>query len=79
MSSSAADWAKEVAMSSGGSVTRLTQLIRSDDPELRQVALLRLGGCANREIADRLDCTERSFEWRFEHIRRLWANCALDP
>jgi hypothetical protein len=30
------------------------------DPELRQIALWRLEGHTNREIADRLDCTERS-------------------
>ena len=34
------------------------------DPELRQIALWRLEGYTNREIADRLDCTERSIERR---------------
>ncbi len=42
------------------------------DPELRQVALWRLEGYTNREIGDRLDCTERSVERRLERIRSLW-------
>jgi DNA-directed RNA polymerase specialized sigma24 family protein len=36
------------------------------DPELRQLALWRLEGFTNREIADRLDCTERSVERKLE-------------
>jgi DNA-binding NarL/FixJ family response regulator len=64
-----------------GSVTRTIQLIRSGDPaerdmaarlELRQIALWRLEGYTNREIADRLDCTERSIERRMERIRSRW-------
>ena len=39
------------------------------DPQLRQIALWRLEGYANRDIADRLDCTERSIERRLERIR----------
>jgi RNA polymerase sigma factor (sigma-70 family) len=42
------------------------------DPELRQIALWRLEGYTNREIADRLDCTERSVERRLERIRSKW-------
>ncbi len=42
------------------------------DPELRRIALLRLGGYTNREIADGLDCTERSVERRLERIRSKW-------
>ena len=42
------------------------------DPELRQIALWRLEGYTNREIADRLDCTERSVERRMERIRSKW-------
>jgi RNA polymerase sigma factor (sigma-70 family) len=47
-----------------------------DDPELRQIALWRLEGYTNREVADRLDCTERSVERRLERIRSRWR--ALD-
>jgi RNA polymerase sigma factor (sigma-70 family) len=42
------------------------------DPELRKIALLRLEGYTNREIADRFDCTERSIERRMERIRNKW-------
>jgi RNA polymerase sigma factor (sigma-70 family) len=42
------------------------------DPELSQIALWRLEGYSNREIADRLDCTERSVERRMERIRSKW-------
>jgi RNA polymerase sigma factor (sigma-70 family) len=42
------------------------------DPELRQIALRRLEGYTNREIADQLDCTERSVERRTERIRSKW-------
>ena len=44
------------------------------DPELRQIALWRLEGYTNREIADRLDCTERSIERRLERIRSKWTS-----
>jgi RNA polymerase sigma factor (sigma-70 family) len=42
------------------------------DAELRQIALWRLEGYTNREIADQLDCTERSVERRLERIRSKW-------
>ena len=45
-----------------------------EDPELRQIALWRLEGYTNREIADRLDCTERSVERRMERIRSKWTS-----
>ena len=48
------------------------------DPELRQVALWRLEGYTNREIADRLDCTERSIERKLERIRSKWMACDDD-
>jgi RNA polymerase sigma factor (sigma-70 family) len=44
------------------------------DPELRQIALWRLEGYTNREIADLLDCTERSVERRLERIRSKWTS-----
>ncbi len=42
------------------------------DSELRQIALWRLEGYSNREIAERLDCTERSVERKLERIRSKW-------
>jgi RNA polymerase sigma factor (sigma-70 family) len=44
------------------------------DPELREIALWRLEGYTNGEIAGRLDCTERSVERRLARIRSLWAS-----
>ncbi len=44
------------------------------DPELQEIALARLEGYTNAEIAVRLDCTERSVERRLARIRSLWAS-----
>jgi RNA polymerase sigma factor (sigma-70 family) len=44
------------------------------DPELRQIALWRLEGYTNREIAAKLDCTERSVERRLSRIRHKWSS-----
>jgi DNA-directed RNA polymerase specialized sigma24 family protein len=44
------------------------------DPELREIALWRLEGYANGEIAGRLDCTERSVERKLARIRSLWTS-----
>ena len=44
------------------------------NPELRQIALWRLEGHSNREIAGRLDCTERSVERKLGRIRSLWTS-----
>jgi len=43
------------------------------DSELRRIALWRLEGYSNREIAERLDCTERSVERKLERIRSKWS------
>jgi RNA polymerase sigma factor (sigma-70 family) len=44
------------------------------DPELRRIALWRLEGYTNGEIAARLDCTERSVERKLARIRSLWTS-----
>jgi RNA polymerase sigma factor (sigma-70 family) len=44
------------------------------DPELRRIALLRLEGFTNKEIADKLDCVERSVERKLERIRSKWSS-----
>jgi RNA polymerase sigma factor (sigma-70 family) len=44
------------------------------DSELRQIALWRLEGYSNRDIAEKLDCTERSIERRLERIRSKWSS-----
>ena len=45
------------------------------DRDLRQIALWRLEGYSNREIALELDCTERSVERKLERIRSKWTSC----
>ena len=42
------------------------------DAELQQIALWRLEGYTNREIADKLGCVERTVERRLELIRETW-------
>lgn len=44
-----------------------------EDPELQRIALLKLEGYANREIAEQLGCVERTVERRLERIRVLWS------
>ena len=44
------------------------------DARMRQIALWRLEGYTNREIAARLDCTERAVERRMERIRSKWTS-----
>jgi RNA polymerase sigma factor (sigma-70 family) len=51
----------------------LEQRIRSlEDPLLTQVALKKLEGLTNREIAEELDYTERTIERKLDSIRRKW-------
>jgi DNA-directed RNA polymerase specialized sigma24 family protein len=49
---------------------RRLELLR--DAELRDIAIWRLEGYTNREIADRIKRTERSVERRVERIRQKW-------
>jgi DNA-directed RNA polymerase specialized sigma24 family protein len=42
------------------------------DPELRQIAQMRLDSFTNIEIASRLGCALRTVERRLELIRRIW-------
>jgi RNA polymerase sigma factor (sigma-70 family) len=46
-------------------------LLQLDEP-LRKLALMRLMGYANREIALALDCTERTVERKLQLIRLSW-------
>jgi DNA-directed RNA polymerase specialized sigma24 family protein len=48
------------------------ELLDQLGPQLREFALLRLLGFRNREIADRLGCTERSVERKLNLIRLKW-------
>ncbi len=48
-----------------------------DEPELRQVAVLRMEGYSDSEIAARLECSRRTVQRRLEVIRRRWNS--LEP
>lgn len=47
-------------------------LERLADPLLREIALRKLEGCTNAEIARTLGVTERSIERKLNRIRKLW-------
>ena len=49
---------------------RLLDLL--EDPELRQIALWKVEGYTNEDIAARLDCVPRTVERRVRRIRLLW-------
>lgn len=49
-----------------------TELLAMLDPGLRSVALLRLMGYKNREIAQELECTERTVERKLQLVRSIW-------
>ncbi len=51
-----------------------SELLTALDEEPRAIALLRLMGYKNREIADLLDCTERKIERKLALIREAWAD-----
>jgi DNA-directed RNA polymerase specialized sigma24 family protein len=43
------------------------------DPTLRAVAIWKMEGYTNREIADKLDCVEQTVERKLRSIRQLWS------
>jgi RNA polymerase sigma factor (sigma-70 family) len=49
---------------------RLLDLL--EEPELRQIALWKVEGYTNEEIATRLDCVPRTVERKVSRIRLLW-------
>ena len=49
------------------------------EPELRQIALWKVEGYTNEEIAARLDCVPRTVERKVSRIRLLWQNERKDP
>lgn len=57
--------------------TRLVD--RLGDSDLRELALLKFEGFSNRELAERLNCSERTVERRLRFIRKIWEQpCAGD-
>jgi DNA-directed RNA polymerase specialized sigma24 family protein len=49
-------------------------LQRLGDDSLRSVALAKLEGYTNREIADRLGCIEQTVERKLRSIRKIWSS-----
>lgn len=43
-----------------------------DQPELRQIALLKVAGHTDEEIADQLECVPRTIRRKVQRIRLLW-------
>ncbi|HEY7327682.1 MAG TPA: ECF-type sigma factor [Gemmataceae bacterium] len=48
------------------------ELLNHLEPQLREIAVLRMLGYRNREIAQMLDCTERKIERKLNLIRLRW-------
>jgi DNA-directed RNA polymerase specialized sigma24 family protein len=48
------------------------ELLNRLEPQLREIAVLRMLGYRNREIATMLDCTERKVERKLNLIRLRW-------
>jgi RNA polymerase sigma factor (sigma-70 family) len=61
----------ELAAEMADEYQRLLGLL--DDAELRSIALWKVEGLTNEEIADRLGCVERTVERKLQRIRILWA------
>jgi RNA polymerase sigma factor (sigma-70 family) len=50
------------------------EMLAQLDDEMRQIALLRLLGYSNREIAEQQACTERKVERKLHLVRLKWEN-----
>lgn len=66
---------EEAAILNEGLERRLDAL---GDPDLRQIALWRLEGYTNREIADKLGCVERTVQRRLDLIRNAMTSVDID-
>jgi RNA polymerase sigma factor (sigma-70 family) len=49
------------------------------EPDLRQVAVMKLEGYTNHEIAEAMECSERSVERKLNLIRKRWESVIEDP
>lgn len=49
------------------------RLSRLNDPSLREVAVLKLQGCTNDEIAERLGCSRPTINRKLARIREKWS------
>ena len=43
-----------------------------DNPELRQIALLKMEGFTNKEISEKVNRTERTIERKLNYVRAIW-------
>lgn len=50
-----------------------------DEPALREIALMKLEGYTNDEIAARLECARRTVERKLARIREKWSQSGDDP
>ncbi len=62
--------AADLAVLLAEEVQRLLQMLPDD--ELKTIAIARMDGHMNREIADELGCAERTIERRLKYIRAIW-------
>jgi len=62
----------EEAAATADECRRLLDLL--EEPELRQIALWKVEGYTNEEIAALLDCVQRTVERKVRRIRLLWKN-----
>lgn len=60
----------EMAMMAAETIGELMR--RLPEENLRQIALLKFEGHSNREIAEKLDCVERTISRKIERIRAVW-------
>jgi DNA-directed RNA polymerase specialized sigma24 family protein len=65
-----ADLLPELAVVATDEVERLLGLL--EDPQLQAMAVAKMEGRENREIADRLHCSMRTVERRLHLIRTVW-------
>jgi DNA-directed RNA polymerase specialized sigma24 family protein len=66
----AVDLLPELAVLAMEEVDRLLGLL--EDPQLQAMAVAKMEGCENREIAQRLHCSMRTVERRLHLIRTIW-------
>jgi DNA-directed RNA polymerase specialized sigma24 family protein len=79
----ALDWAASRAPTPEASAIlqeEFQELIASlQNPTLQQVALWRMDGLNNQEIAQKLGCVPRTVERKLERIRMTWGEIGLRP
>jgi DNA-directed RNA polymerase specialized sigma24 family protein len=56
----------------------MLRLNEAGDPMLETIARMRLQGATNQEIAERLDCTQRTIQRKLHILERLWTETLND-